>query len=83
MGSALTTIGLPVALGIIMFGLESGSQKILDRLKKQQTLEQITTAVKNAKKAGIEIVTRVFGLILSSIAVTGLVVAIKLSFGLH
>jgi anaerobic magnesium-protoporphyrin IX monomethyl ester cyclase len=41
---------------IIMFGIESGSQKILDRLKKQQTLEQITTAVKNAKKAGIEIV---------------------------
>lgn len=33
-------------------------------------------------KPGIEIVTRVFGLILSSIAVTGLVVAIKLSFGL-
>ncbi|MBE7492284.1 MAG: B12-binding domain-containing radical SAM protein [Planctomycetes bacterium] len=40
----------------IMFGIESGSQKILDRLKKQQTLEQIETAVKNAKKAGIEIV---------------------------
>ncbi|TAJ95543.1 MAG: MarC family protein [Reyranella sp.] len=34
-------------------------------------------------KSGIEIVTRVFGLILSSIAVTGLVVAIKLSFGLR
>lgn len=33
-------------------------------------------------KPGIEIVSRVFGLILSSIAVTGLVVAIKLSFGL-
>lgn len=41
---------------IIMFGIESGSQKILDRLKKQQTLEQIETAVRNAKKAGIEIV---------------------------
>ncbi len=40
----------------IMFGIESGSQKILNRLKKEQTLEQITTAVKNAKKAGIEIV---------------------------
>ena len=40
----------------IMFGIESGSQKILDRLKKDQTLEQIETAVKNAKKAGIEIV---------------------------
>ena len=33
-------------------------------------------------KPGIEIITRVFGLILSSIAVTGLIVAIKLSFGL-
>ncbi|TAJ38373.1 MAG: MarC family protein, partial [Reyranella sp.] len=33
-------------------------------------------------KPGVEIVSRVFGLILSSIAVTGLIVAIKLSFGL-
>jgi radical SAM superfamily enzyme YgiQ (UPF0313 family) len=40
----------------MMFGIESGSQKILDRLKKGQTLEQIETAVTGAKKAGIEIV---------------------------
>jgi radical SAM superfamily enzyme YgiQ (UPF0313 family) len=40
----------------IMFGVESGSQKVLDRLKKEQTLEDIETAVTNAKKAGIEIV---------------------------
>ncbi len=40
----------------VMFGIESGSQKILDRLKKEQTLEEVTTAVNNAKKAGIEIV---------------------------
>ncbi|HEY6085687.1 MAG TPA: radical SAM protein [Nitrospira sp.] len=40
----------------VMFGIESGSQKILDRLKKEQTLQEVTTAVKNAKKAGIEIV---------------------------
>jgi len=40
----------------LMFGFESGSQKILDRVKKEQTLEEITTAVTNAKKAGIEIV---------------------------
>jgi len=40
----------------VMFGIESGSQKILDRLKKEQTLEEVTTAVTNAKKAGIEIV---------------------------
>jgi radical SAM superfamily enzyme YgiQ (UPF0313 family) len=40
----------------IMFGIESGSQKILDRLKKEQTLEEVKTAVTNAKQAGIEIV---------------------------
>jgi radical SAM superfamily enzyme YgiQ (UPF0313 family) len=40
----------------VMFGIESGSQKILDRLKKEQTLQEVTTAVRNAKKAGIEIV---------------------------
>ncbi|MGC1952772.1 MAG: radical SAM protein [Gammaproteobacteria bacterium] len=40
----------------VMFGIESGSQKILDRLHKEQTLEDVATAVHNAKKAGIEIV---------------------------
>jgi len=40
----------------LMFGIESGSQKILDRLKKGQTLDEIETACKSAKKAGIEIV---------------------------
>jgi len=39
-----------------MFGIESGSQKVLDRLKKEQSLEDIESAVTNAKKAGIEIV---------------------------
>ena len=39
-----------------MFGIESGSQKILDRLKKEQTLAEIETAVNNAKAAGIKIV---------------------------
>jgi multiple antibiotic resistance protein len=33
-------------------------------------------------RSGVEIVSRVFGLVLSSIAVNGLVTAIKLSFGL-
>jgi len=33
-------------------------------------------------RAGIEIISRVFGLILASIAVNGLIMAIKLSFGL-
>ncbi|ALA57135.1 B12-binding domain-containing radical SAM protein [Nitrospira moscoviensis] len=40
----------------VMFGIESGSQKILDRLKKEQTLDEVRTAVTNAKQAGIEIV---------------------------
>jgi anaerobic magnesium-protoporphyrin IX monomethyl ester cyclase len=40
----------------LMFGIESGSQKILDRLKKEQTLAQVGEAVSNAKRAGIEIV---------------------------
>ena len=40
----------------VMFGIESGSQKILDRLKKEQTLAEVTMAVGNAKQAGIEIV---------------------------
>ena len=43
-------------LQTLMFGIESGSQKILDRLKKEQTLAEIETAVTNAKQAGIEIV---------------------------
>jgi radical SAM superfamily enzyme YgiQ (UPF0313 family) len=40
----------------LMFGIESGSQKVLDRLKKDQTLAQVEAAVTNAKKSGIEIV---------------------------
>ncbi len=40
----------------LMFGMESGSQKVLDRLVKGQTLEEMEIAVTNAKKAGIEIV---------------------------
>jgi anaerobic magnesium-protoporphyrin IX monomethyl ester cyclase len=40
----------------VMFGIESGSQKVLDRLKKEQTLAEVETAVMNAKQAGIEIV---------------------------
>jgi radical SAM superfamily enzyme YgiQ (UPF0313 family) len=40
----------------LMFGIESGSQKILDRLKKEQTLAETETAVNAAKNAGIEIV---------------------------
>ena len=40
--------------GFLAFGVESGSQKILDRLKKDQTLDQIEHAVNEAKKHGIK-----------------------------
>ena len=40
----------------LMFGIESGSQKILDRLRKEQTLAEVKTSVTHAKQAGIEIV---------------------------
>ncbi len=40
----------------VMFGVESGSQAVLDRLKKEQTLAEVETAVTNAKRAGIAIV---------------------------
>ena len=40
----------------IMFGIESGSQAVLNRLRKEQTLEEVETAVTTAKNAGIEIV---------------------------
>ena len=38
----------------LAFGVESGTQKILDRLDKRQTLVQIESAVDQAKKHGIE-----------------------------
>ncbi|HRZ87170.1 MAG TPA: radical SAM protein, partial [bacterium] len=40
----------------LMFGIESGSQRVLDRLNKRQTLEQIRRAVNDAKGAGIALV---------------------------
>src|SRR5579862_1078682 len=40
----------------VMFGVESGSQTVLDRLKKEQTLADVERAVTKAKQAGIEIV---------------------------
>jgi radical SAM superfamily enzyme YgiQ (UPF0313 family) len=40
----------------LMFGIESGSQRVLDRLKKDQTLADVESAVSKAKQAGIEIV---------------------------
>ncbi len=38
----------------LAFGIESGTQKVLDRLKKNQTLEQIENAVREAKRYGID-----------------------------
>jgi radical SAM superfamily enzyme YgiQ (UPF0313 family) len=38
----------------LAFGVEAGTQKVLNRLKKGQTIEQIEYAVKQAKKDGIE-----------------------------
>ena len=35
----------------MMFGIESGSQRVLDRLKKEQTLAEVEIAVRNAKQA--------------------------------
>jgi len=37
----------------IAFGVESGTQKTLDRLRKRQTLEQVEHAVREAKRHGI------------------------------
>lgn len=39
---------------VLAFGIEAGTQKILDRLGKKQTLDQIERAVDEAKKKGIE-----------------------------
>lgn len=36
------------------FGVESGNQAVLDRMKKKQTLDQVRTAMRNAKKAGLQ-----------------------------
>ncbi len=38
----------------LAFGIEAGTQKVLDRLDKRQTLSQITRAVSEAKEHGIE-----------------------------
>lgn len=40
----------------IMLGIESGSQRVLDRLKKSHTLAEVENTVENAKRAGIELV---------------------------
>ncbi|GAK57922.1 predicted Fe-S oxidoreductase [Candidatus Vecturithrix granuli] len=44
----------------VAFGIESGSQKVLDAMHKNITLEQIRRAVKNARQAGIATLTGFF-----------------------
>ncbi len=39
----------------VLFGIESGSQKILNRIKKGITLEQVRKSVALSKKAGLEV----------------------------
>jgi multiple antibiotic resistance protein len=60
------TTGELVLCMVALFGLYAGSGLLFRLLG----------------RAGIEIISRVFGLILASIAVNGLIIAIKLSFGL-
>ncbi len=38
----------------LAFGVEAGTQKVLDRLKKRQTLKQVHEAVRQAKRNGID-----------------------------
>lgn len=60
------TTGELVLCLIVFFGLYAGATQLFRFLG----------------RSGVEIVSRVFGLVLSSIAVNGLITAIKLSFGL-
>lgn len=40
----------------LAFGVEAGTQKVLDRLKKNQTLEQVENAIRKAKQDGFAMV---------------------------
>ncbi|MGQ9759268.1 MAG: B12-binding domain-containing radical SAM protein [Candidatus Methanomethylicaceae archaeon] len=42
--------------GLIYYGIESGSEKVLKILKKAITLDQVKTAIRWAKKTGIEVI---------------------------
>ena len=45
-----------VGCDLIMFGIESGSQKVLNSMQKKTKIEEIERSVKLAKKAGISVV---------------------------
>ncbi len=53
-GIAMLPLLAKANCNFLAFGVESGSQKILDRLVKDQTLEQIKFAIDEAKRQGIE-----------------------------
>ncbi|MDD5556536.1 MAG: radical SAM protein [bacterium] len=40
----------------LLFGIESGSQRVLNRLRKRHTVAEVASAIRNAKRAGIELV---------------------------
>lgn len=65
-GEQATTTGILVLCLVILFVMFAAASAIFRVLG----------------RPGVEIVSRVFGLILASIAVTSLVIAIKMSFGL-
>lgn len=65
-GEQVATTGILLLCMVLLFGLFAAAGMISRVLG----------------RPGIEIVSRVFGLILASIAITGMIVAIKLSFGL-
>jgi multiple antibiotic resistance protein len=62
-----TTTGILVLAMVIFFGVFAGASLIYRLIG----------------KPGIEVVTRVFGLILAGLAMKNMITAIKLSFGLH
>ncbi len=45
---------------MIYFGIENATQKVLDYYKKQQTPKQAKTAVRNARKAGVDVIVGSF-----------------------
>ena len=45
---------------MMYFGIENASQKVLDYYDKQQTPEQAKVAVKNARKAGVDVIVTSF-----------------------
>lgn len=77
MAQAMATAGCKV----IQFGVESGSQKILNSIKKRTTLKQIEDAVRAASRANIEQI--VCGFIMGHANDTETTIGDTIKFGLH